>query len=263
MDIEKLIEIKNNQPLADFEGLSPSQMYQLLNNFDYSDILKVNDTLDSLKDIPIIKLLNEIINKVDSESGTKLTSTESLPVKIVKSLYEKDIIKDFEIEAGITKLSKEVDSESIHCTKLIGLISGYLRKSKNRLYVTTKGKLFTEDRSKLNFILNTFGYKFNFAYFDDFDNEMIAQSEFKYALYLLYKYGDTFRKESFYAEKYFKAFPDIGAGENIDTKYGCYSIRTFKRFLRYFGFIEFKDYWSKNTKIKTTELFSKYIEFNL
>lgn len=65
-----------------------------------------------------------------------------------------------------------------------------------------------------------------------------------FSLILLSKYGNQKRSYRFYAEKYFKAFPDLMKG--FDNQYGtveeqgafCCSIRTFERFMLHLGLIE-------------------------
>ena len=61
----------------------------------------------------------------------------------------------------------------------------------------------------------------------------------------LSKYGSKRRKDRFYADKYFEALPQLINTTNI-PRYGtiqdeaarCYSVRTFDRFLDFFGGIE-------------------------
>ncbi len=260
IDLEKLAEIRNSMPIEDFEGLSPAQMSILIYEPENEDILQINDTLDSINEIPFVKLIYELIKLIDPEKGTRLTSTGNLPVKIVKELYSKGIIVDKHIDSGITKLSKETDAESIHCTKIIGILSGYLRKANNRIFVTKKGKSFKKDRNKLKKILNTFGSKFNLGYFDGYENNQIGQNDYKFSLYLLSKFGEKERDKVFYAKKYFIAFPMKGSDSEKSQR--CYTLRTFQRFLNYFGLIEQDKSWN-DPKIKNTDLFKKYITFKI
>lgn len=164
------------------------------------------------------------------------------------------------IENGISKLSKEVDSESIHLTKIISTLSGITRKANNRLFVTKKGKKFSELDDNLKLVFSTWGLKFNLGYLDGYENELIGQLGFGFSLFLLFKYGNIERSTNFYSEKYFKAFPGIGINDNGNSS--CYQVRTFKRFLKYFGIIKISGNW-RNEKVKKTEMFDKYIKFNV
>jgi hypothetical protein len=75
--------------------------------------------------------------------------------------------------------------------------------------------------------------------------------------------------DSFYAEKYFKAYPKLldsleptyGTLENYASR--CYSIRFFDRFLEYFGLIRIEEDKKGLDSIKIitkTELFDKLIK---
>ncbi|MEO8231051.1 MAG: hypothetical protein ABI638_02130, partial [Ignavibacteriota bacterium] len=72
------------------------------------------------------------------------------------------------------------------------------------------------------------------------------QSGFGFTLVLLSKYGTENQLNSFYAEKYFNAFPSLLKIKNLEinnldnSSINCYSIRTFDRFLDYFGLVHDK-----------------------
>ena len=56
--------------------------------------------------------------------------------------------------------------------------------------------------------------KFNWAYFDPFDDDPIGQFGNNYTLYLLCKYGDKWKEDEYYADLYFKAFPEYNINAN-------------------------------------------------
>ncbi len=106
----------------------------------------------------------------------------------------------------------------------------------------------------------TFAHNFSWAYYDGFENTDIAQVGYGFTLVLLSKYGNQKRLDTFYAEKYFKAFPALETLERNPSR--CYSIRSFDRFLDYFGLIriESKDAIMQSIKhISKTDLFDKLI----
>ena len=89
-----------------------------------------------------------------------------------------------------------------------------------------------------------------------------------FSLILVSKYGGQKRSYKFYADKYFKAFPDLL--KNYDVDYGtieensarCYSVRTFERYMLYFGLIEVEaeNRYDSEINIRKTPLFDKVIE---
>ena len=89
-----------------------------------------------------------------------------------------------------------------------------------------------------------------------------------FSLILLAKYGQEKRLDSFYAGKYFKAFPKLS--ESMEHSYGtlesylssCYSLRTFDRFLNYFGLIKIETEGKRLDSLQyitKTDLFDRLI----
>lgn len=260
MDFDKLVEIKNNMPLDDFCGLSPAQMHQIFYYQNENSLFNVKHSLEQNKDIPFLILIGEIINQIDADKGLKLTATGNLPVKVIKEIYSKKILTQYDIEVGISKLSKETDSNAIHVAKIIGQLSGIFRKANNRIFITKKGKQFSKNNNNLEHILLTYGTKFNLAYLDGFEDEELGNRSYIYILYLLYLFGDKPKDINFYAEKYFKAFNY----NNVENKFkeSCFNSRLFHRFFLYFGLIKITGKWDE-VKIERTDLFDKYISFDI
>ncbi|MEX0881966.1 MAG: hypothetical protein WDZ72_00700 [Cyclobacteriaceae bacterium] len=117
-------------------------------------------------------------------------------------------------------------------------------------------------------IIKTYGKKFNWAFFDGYGENGIGQIGFGFSLILLSRYGLYWHKSSFYAQKYFKAFPDL---LNIpDPPYtnriahceNCFSYRFFENFMRYCGLVEIKyegELWKNNISVFKIDLFDKLI----
>ncbi len=144
---------------------------------------------------------------------------------------------------------------------------GIIKKRNNKLSLTQKGKKLLENDSQLTELLfTTFCRKFNWVYFDGYDIEQWGQLGFGFSLVLLRKYGGLKREGNFYAEKYFNAFPNLldfhPFSENIQRRaYHCYLLRTFERFLAYFGFVEYDRAWRDNPRyVVTTKLFNSFLQ---
>ena len=99
--------------------------------------------------------------------------------------------------------------------------------------------------------------------FDGYQNESIGQFGWWYSLFLIREYGNITRNAKFYAEKYFEAYPYLLTERlfvgSIDSNYLCYSVRTFERFLDYFGFTESTEKKLLDHFVKKTDLFDKFI----
>lgn len=115
----------------------------------------------------------------------------------------------------------------------------------------------------------TFATKFNWAYYDGYGENQIGQLGYGFSLILLSKYGQEKQLDSFYAERYFEGYPQLL--ESIEPDYDtlerytarCYSIRTFERFLDYFGLITIEEEGKGLDSIKyisKTDLFDRLIK---
>ena len=87
----------------------------------------INPNDNDISDIPLIKQIRFFINQVDCSKGIKLTKAGNLPPLIVKELYLQGILKDYPIEHGITKLTKETDCNAIVLTRILSELSGLIK----------------------------------------------------------------------------------------------------------------------------------------
>ncbi len=150
---------------------------------------------------------------------------------------------------------------TINLTRILLELSGITKKRHNKLSLTKTGQIIISNNHQLLLnIFKTFGLKFNWAYFDGYGEDKIGQLGFGFSLILLKKYGNKKLVDKFYAQKYFQAFPNLINDLNLtEFKYefekpeNCYSLRTFDRFLNYFGLIKIE----KNNKLKEAKYITK------
>lgn len=256
---------KNNESIADFEGYSPNEMqYILYDVFNSKSPIETLKTKQSIyQNIPIFNQVKFLLDLINEKKELKLTNKGFLPTKIVAELYGKGFMKDYFIENGISKLYKESDVPTINLAKILVELSTLVKKRNNKLTLTKTGtEQIHKDHLVFQNIFETFTGKFNWSYFDGFSDEEIGQSGFGFTLILLDKYGEEFRNPEFYAEKYLTAF-DFKAKNTVlefaDNPKRAYIIRTFERFLDYFGFTEY-DNNEKNPKVKKTKIFNELIK---
>jgi len=257
--MQSFVDRYNNAPLEDFDGLSPVQMDTLLRGEFRDGVVRVNDSEAVFDQVPLVRMIELFLSMIDPEKGLKLTPAGYLPVAVVKALYADAPVKDDAIEAGITKLRLEVECETVHLTRIISELAGYLRKQHGKLNPTRKGKAIRSQPAVLTTLLTLFGERFNLAYLDGYESPTIAQVGYRYSLYLLSKYGTEKRPETFYAEKYFRAFPQLRTDEP-DRDASCYGIRTFPRFFRYFGFLTESGPFDRPRLIQKSDLMDRFVE---
>lgn len=257
--MQDFVDGYNNGPLGDFDSLSPVQMDDLLYGEFHECVVRIKDSDSVFDDIPIVRQIESLLSMIDPVKGVKLTSAGYLPVAVVKALYAEAPAKDDLIEAGISKLRSEGECETVHLTRIISELAGYLRKQHGRLHLTKKGRSFRKQPDVLTTLLTLFGEKYNLGYFDGYGNNHIGQLGYRYSLYLLSKYGAEERPGSFYAEKYFRAFPHLSTGDS-DREFLCYGLRTFHRFFRYFGFLVQPERYIRLHPIQKTDLIDQFVE---
>jgi hypothetical protein len=248
-DIEAEIILKNNTPLDDFLGLTPTEIHNIIYDpLDNDSIIRLNDNIDenTLDQIPLFKISEEYLRIIQRDKQIKLTPLGALPKKVMVELYDKRILLDEHIESGLTKLWKEQDCISIMSARYTLELSGLVKKAAGKLILTKKGieLLKKENRHQLfkEFFLG-FTDKFSWGFNDGYPEQPIGQFAWLFSIYMLDKYGDQSRKIDFYAEKYLKAFPDFityftERYSSIKNQFiRCYGIRAFDRFLLWFGFV--------------------------
>jgi hypothetical protein len=248
--INQTMNEQNNQPIPEFEGYSPFEMHKILHfTFAIDSPLKLQKLSDTdYKKIPILNQIKYLTDFIDKNGDIKLTNKGFLPTKIVSDLYSQGFLKDEHIEKGISKLYKETDSMTINLTRILVELAGLIKKRNGKLSLTKSSqKILGNNEELLRQIFLTFTNKFNWAYYDGYGENQIGQLGYGFSLILLSKYGQEKRLDSFYAERYFKAYPQLL--DSIEPNYGtlerystnCYSVRTFDRFLDYFGLINIEE----------------------
>lgn len=245
----------NNSPLSDFQGLTPSEMDELIYKpFNRSCIVQLNPNLADkiLDEIPYFRLTEEFLKIIENKGRLKLTTTGSLPVKVIEELYAKKFITDPYVEEGLWKIKREKNSDLFTTLNITTTYCDYIKKYRGELIFTKAGKewLNAKNRNKLlKCLLKSFTEKFNWSYNDGHPNLPIGQLGWAFSIYLFLKFGQTKRPVNFYSGNYFKAFPtfldNYPATSYWKPEVGChmcFSIRTVERFLEWFGLVEVSDY---------------------
>lgn len=272
--INRIMQEQNRRSVPEFEGYSPEEMNWILyDTFGEKSPIQLKDLSSTeYEKIPMLNQIKYLADIIEDGRGLKLTKKGYLPIAVVAELYDQGFMKDEHIEAGITKLYKETDSITVNLPRILLELSPITKKRNGILSLTKKGlKIRNNDAELFRTIFEACAKKFNWAYYDGYGENQIGQLGNGLTLILLSKYGDEQRSDSFYADKYFKAFPQLLSGlkpsygtlESYST--GCYSIRTFDRFLQYFGLVQMEGKRMgliKNKRIKKTELFDRLIHIN-
>jgi hypothetical protein len=273
--MNKLMQEQNARGIPEFEGYSPNEMHFLLHDpFGKESPVRLQTMKpQEYASVPMLNQIRYLAGQIRDQGEVKLTSLGFLPVKMVKELYSQGFLKDDDVEAGITTLSKESDSLTINLPRILLELSGLAKIHNNKMSLTKSGEaMLTDDAGLLKLIFHTMCQKFQWAFYDGYEDERIGQLGFAFTLILLSKYGAGKRNVAFYAKKYAKAFPflmdgleDIPYDSPEEYLTDCYSIRTFDRFLKLFGLVtvETGKSWDAETFITKTELFDAMIRVDV
>lgn len=270
--IDQIMNEQNNRSIPEFEGYSPVEMHKIL-HFTFepkSPISMQTLTEEEYLNIPMLNQVKYFLNLVREFGEIKLTAKGFLPTKIVHDIYNQGFLEEYLFSSGISKLYKESDSLTVNLTRLLAELAGLTKKRNGKLSLTKAGEKIASNNLKLfELVFKIMAQEFNWAYYDNYEDEQLGQLGYGFSLMLISKYGVQKRLDSFYAEKYLKAFPQFL--ESITPIYGtvehyanrCYSIRSFERFLCYFGLVEIEiqgKMLDRKIFITKTELFDKLIK---
>jgi len=265
------IPLQNLRGIADFEGYSPLEMeFILWDSFGTDSPIRLLPLSErDYQKIPLLNQIRYLAERIEQAGEIKLTARGFLPTRLVADIYRQGYLKDEHIESGISHLNKETDCMTIQLTRILLLLSGIAKTRNKRLSLTRAGRKMLPDLPLLlDRVLQTFCRKFNWGYFDRYDADDIGSLGVGFSLILLSKYGQDRRPGRFYADKYFRAYPRLLAPIG-PTPYqtpesyaaSCYTLRTFERFLAYFGLVRIKRgaRWNSDIHVSTTPLFDQLI----
>lgn len=248
-DIEANFILRNNTPLDDFLGLSPTEIHHLLyDTYGNKSPVQFRDDIDdkTLDQIPIFRIVGDYLKIIQRDKHIKLTPLGALPKKVMVELYDKRFLLDEHIESGITKLWKEDDCIAIKSARLTAEIAGLVKKVSGKLTLTKTATKLIETNNRLQLFrqfFQAFTNKFLWSCNDGYPEQPIGQLGWAFSVIMLDKFGDQPQKVDFYADKYLKAFPKFISFFRPDYStperqfFRCYGVRTFDRFFLWFGLV--------------------------
>ena len=242
-------QARNQQPLPDFEGLSPQQMHVLLSDpLGKESLLGWQHGLtDALLDqIPFFELMEVLYQQLLTHQSIKLTPKGNLPLALCRELYERKLLVQDDIERGITKKISEDNVHFLQALKVCLSLSPYAKKQHNLLSLTKQGKQAMSQQRHFRFrqVLQDYTLHFNWAYLDATQTQA-GQFGWAYSLYLLHHYGSEWQNTDVYAAKVQQAFPHLRepipssrlSGYWLDFE-RVYRWRFVQQFGRWFGLVE-------------------------
>jgi hypothetical protein len=247
-----LKHLLDSRPLEEYEGLSFKEIHYLIYDpYSENSPMSVTEGIDAntLVKIPFFNLVKYFLDLVEQTQPIKINANGYLPLKIIKPIYDQHFIsEDFE-EIHEIKIVRHGRSLAVKNVRIITDLAGLTETLNRDFYLTQKGKKYKSIANGSNLfaeIIKTYTTKYNWSFNDNLGKNNIGQFGFAYILKLISKYGNLPRKLKFYMDKYFNAFNSIliNAEENKfheDLFQKCIVLRTFIRFLNWFGLISMKN----------------------
>ncbi len=276
--VESKIRQQNRACKDDFHGLSSEQMYDFLYHpFDSPNTLNFHLPQDNLPHAAVLTLFLSMAEGI-GENGIKPTAKGNLPRKIcivAAQIYNTKHGHQQRWHRG--SVNKEDDFYELHATRIIAEVAGLIRTYKGKFILSKKAKglLAKQKYNEIYFILfQTAALKFNWGYGDGYPECLIVQQGFAFSLYLLFRYGNTKKPQSFYEDAFLQAFPaalddpEFIDDELVDSERsfrGCYTFRTMERFAEFFGLVNIKldksEPYSYDVEITKQPLLDEIVEF--
>lgn len=269
--LNQFIERENNRGLPQFERYSPIEIEYLIHYpFEPNSPIALLKGTDSDYDkIPILNQVKYLLNRINETKSIKLTQAGYLPTKLVRVTLDQNFLNLNDPERNFIA-NKELDSPFLHLTMNLMTISGLIKKQNGTISLPAKTKRILDNNEALfRKIFETFVLKYNWAYNTWGNEEKIGQLGFGFTLVLISKYGNIYRPYSFYAQKYFTAFPALLSsvnslyGSSQEFAYEIYRLRSFTSQNKYFNLFDVQDNedW-KNPKVlvKKSVLFDRLIK---
>jgi len=243
---DRYTQQRNQRPLDEFQGLSPEQMHRMLHfPFTSPEWVSFPEALSTTPTAPILSLFDLLVEAI-GETGLKPTAKGNLPQKFCReaalNYWGEETLRENTQFGGINREENFID---LHVTRLVAELAGLIRKYKGRFILSR------DCRSLLNgegaaaiypLLLKTYIEQFNWGYRDGYPEIRFIQSAFLFTLYLLTRYGDTWRPHIFYEDSFLRAFPMVLQEMPPDTLIApdetvrnCYTWRTLVDFAGFFG----------------------------
>jgi hypothetical protein len=240
---------QNNRPIADFCGLSPTQMANWL-YAPFNELACVAiSTPDNLSSSPVMRYLGLILDEAMAHNGSfKATTKGNLPTKLVKQASE--LHSEFAVYQYLTNISiseyagsNEDKFNALHYTRILAELSGIIYRKSGHYHVKKAAQKQYQSQGIQAFfkpMLEAAIAKYNWGYLDSWEHDAVLSTFWLFMLWRLQSHAsvdqlidevatafpDLLRQ--FPADEYRTAQEQLGLGIEL---------RFLQRFLQFWGFI--------------------------
>ena len=237
---------QNQAPLDEFHGLSPEQMHRMLHfPFASPGLVRLPEVLTTSPTAPMMTLFGMLLDAI-GEKGLKPTAKGNLPQKFCReaalAYWGKEVYREKTRFGGI---NREEDFLDLHMTRLTAELAGFIRKYKGKFILSRNCRTLLAGKGLAALyprLFKAYVEQFNWSYRDRYPELRFIQTAFLFTLYLLTRYGETWRPHAFYEDSFLRAFPmlldELPQHEVFTPEEEvrhCYTWRTLVHFVGFFG----------------------------
>lgn len=243
---------RNAAPLAEFDGLSPGAMQQLLYHpFGEASPLVVADVPRVAPRSPLLHLALDLAEAL-GDDGVRATQRGNLPRAYVLDAVERYAAAGWPLPEYV-QVRNEGDFGDLSVARWVARAAGLVTLRNGRWSVTRAYRKTIEREGAAGVyaaLFRAFVTKYAWNSADLMAPLHVVQSSWAYSLLLLLRYGATPRAGAFYTERFLRAFPmavdEAAAAANArawsrepreDVAF-AYELRVLERFALSFGLVE-------------------------
>ncbi len=174
-------------------------------------------------------------------------------------------------------VNREEDFIDLKITRIVAQQAGLIRKYKGRFILSRDCRtLLAGDGLATLYprLFRAYVEQFNWSYRDRYPEIRFTQTAFLFTLYLLLRYGDTWRPHEFYADSFLRAFPMVLHEIPPDSVFtpeeevrSCYTWRTLVHFAGFFGLASVEpvsdERFCRQFRVKRLPLLNEAVQFHM
>jgi len=240
---------RNNRPIEDFCGLTPTQManwlYAPFSQLDWVNI----STPEDLSTSPVMSYLALIFDQAMMQDGSiKATAKGNLPARLVKQASEllpEFAVAQFETVPSISEFAgnNEDKFNALHYTRVLAQLAGILYLKGGRFYVKKAARKQYQAQGITAFflpVLEAAVKQYNWSYLDAFTEEVELRTFWVFMVWRLQTHGSVEKL----TDEVCTAFPDLLQRFADDDFFSprdqlrvLIELRFVERFLQFWGFV--------------------------
>ena len=274
--LEQITQQQNRRQLDEFHGLSPEQMHRMLNfPFTSPELVHFPEVLGLTPAAPILALF-ELLTDAIGEQGLKPTAKGNLPRNFCREAaltYWGE--QQYQENTRFGGINQEKDFADLHVTRLVAELAGLIRKYKGRFILSRDcRRLLAKDGIAAIYprLFRAYVEEFNWAYRDGYPELRFMQSAFLFTLYLLTRYGDTWRPQAFYEDAFLGAFPmlldEVPPSQVFSPDETVRSAYTWRSLVHFAGFLGLAtvesasdEFLCREYRVKAQPLLDQFVQF--